>query len=329
MKEIVSAERAANYSEDDFENIFAVFGVFDEKKNPFLAKSEMAVLIKKTFVKCEPSVVVKEDRGLDADKLQAFIEKYESNGYKLSSEGNELDEIWDKADLNNDGKLTKKEATEFLSQVHKALDADEGKKTNLNVTQIDEVMKKFDANGDNKLDKAEVARCFEQIYAKKLEEAAKKCKLTYCNAYGLAEPVRMMLCKSGVDFEDERADDKEFCCCLADGEEIKDVAAVYMKIANQCGYHTPDADGQKDIAQLVTDYQDAVAKLQDMGKKSDDDKATACDDACKCLAKILNDWKDKFPADQTCIYGEDKCSIADFILAGLYANVFDNGKSDE
>lgn len=139
----------------------------------------------------------------------------------------------------------------------------------------------------------------------------------------------MMLCKSGVDFEDERANDKEFCCCLPGGEELKDAAAVYAKIANQCGYHTPDAEGQKDIDQLVKDFQDAVAKLQDMCKQTGDERSKCCEEACTCLTKILNDWKDKFPADTTGIYGEDKCSIADFVLAGLYANVFDNEACEE
>lgn len=48
LKEIVSKERAGNYSEENFEKVFTQF---DEDKNGFLTKSEMAVLIKKIFAK--------------------------------------------------------------------------------------------------------------------------------------------------------------------------------------------------------------------------------------------------------------------------------------
>jgi len=40
---MMAAERAANYSEDTFDKIFARF---DEDKNGFLEKAEMAALIK-------------------------------------------------------------------------------------------------------------------------------------------------------------------------------------------------------------------------------------------------------------------------------------------
>ena len=48
LVQIISSERAQNYKEENFE---ALFTKFDEDKNGFLEKAEMAVFIKKVFRK--------------------------------------------------------------------------------------------------------------------------------------------------------------------------------------------------------------------------------------------------------------------------------------
>jgi len=48
IKEHMAEERAGNYSEENFEKLF---DKFDEDKNGFLEKFEMAVLLKKVFKK--------------------------------------------------------------------------------------------------------------------------------------------------------------------------------------------------------------------------------------------------------------------------------------
>ena len=171
-----------------------------------------------------------------------------------------LDQMWAETDVDMNGLLDKAEAKNYLAKLKEIVSAERA--ANYSEDNFERVFNVFDEDKNGFLTKSEMAVLIKKLFAKpkiliaKMEKPAdaKKVKLTYCNAYGVAEPVRMMLCKSGVDFEDERADDKEFCCCLPDGEVLKDVAAVYMKIANQCGCHEPDAEGQKDIKQLVDDF---------------------------------------------------------------------------
>lgn len=48
VAKIIEAERAKNYQQDKFDELF---DLFDEDQNGFLSKAEMATLIKKTFKK--------------------------------------------------------------------------------------------------------------------------------------------------------------------------------------------------------------------------------------------------------------------------------------
>ena len=103
-------DRANNFSVDNFQK---TFDEFDEDKNGFLDKAEMAVLIKK-MVKRNYSQKFRQTTKQNAEKTKSLMELL--GGY-TSNFCIDLDEAWIEKDTDKNGYLDKEECRAFFSKI--------------------------------------------------------------------------------------------------------------------------------------------------------------------------------------------------------------------
>lgn len=158
LKKIANDGRAENYKEEDFDTIF---DKFDEDKNGFLEKSELAVLIKQVFKKSENAKKKEKakDKKKNQEKLSVIMKDYLKN-----FENGDVDEAWDKSDKDGSGVLDKAECKDFLSELKKIVVADRAE--NYNEDDFDKLFDKFDENKDGFMEKKEIAVFIKKVFKK-------------------------------------------------------------------------------------------------------------------------------------------------------------------
>lgn len=167
LKKITSKDRADNYKEEDFEKIFVKF---DDDKNGFLEKSELAVLIKQVFKKSKAAKNM--EKAKDKSKNKELLSKIMAD-YLTNIEG-DIDEVWNKSDADGSGVLDKAECRNFMSELKKIVKSERAE--NYDEANFDKLFDQFDENKDGFMEKKEMAvfikKTFKKTKAQKQKEAA-------------------------------------------------------------------------------------------------------------------------------------------------------------
>ena len=154
-------DRKDNYKPDDFENLF---NKFDDDKNGFLEKSELAVLIKFVF-KTPAAAKAKEkakNKSSNKQSLKDLLGKYSQNFSK------DLDELYATHDADQNGMLDREEMKTFLAELVQHMEEERAK--NYDEANFDTLFDKYDDDKNGYIEKSEMAVFIKKVFAKKKDD---------------------------------------------------------------------------------------------------------------------------------------------------------------
>ena len=160
-KQYTNAERAQNYDETNFNKIFEEY---DEDKNGFIEKGEMAVLLKKVFAapKAETKKAGAKFKAANNESLMMLLGSYSQHF------GVNLDQLWAQHDYDRNGMLDKEECKNFIDDLLKYIAPERGENYQAHLFEVQ--FAEYDSDKNGFLEKSEMAVFIKKAFANDQKE---------------------------------------------------------------------------------------------------------------------------------------------------------------